>query len=75
MPCPGNEKGFYAALALTPARVENIPNVSSTSEVATSPPQKSPVTAITTPLKISTLPGCKPQLHKKTGNSLPCPVD
>jgi hypothetical protein len=75
MPCPGTEKSFYAALALTPARVESTPNVSSIPQAVISPPQKSSAIATTTPPKISPLPDCKPQIHKKTGSSLPCPVD
>jgi len=75
MPCPGTEKAFYAALGFAPLSEKSFPNVSSAAEVTKSPTQKPPVTETTTPPKISPLSDCKPQIHKKTGSSLPCPVD
>ncbi len=65
MPCPGTEKGFYASLGLTASKLENVPNRSAETVLTTSAPQA--------PVKPSL--ECKPQLHKKTGTALPCPVD
>ena len=80
MPCPGTEKGFYTSVGLAPAKTEfkqNLPEDSKAPVVGTQnmavpviPAAIPPVTA-----QNQSLPGCKPQLHKKTGTVLPCPTD
>ena len=65
MPCPGTEKGFYASLGLTANKVENVPNKFAETVSTTS----------STHALVKPPSECKPQLHKKTGAALPCPVD
>jgi len=82
MPCPGSDKAFYASVGLAPtksnAAISNTsssatqsPDVASTSTVAPKAPSNS--TATTTPAFSAPI-DCKPQIHKKTGGTLPCPA-
>jgi hypothetical protein len=82
MPCPGTDKSFYREVGLAPAKstpadtnqattapvtistsssAQGTPNITSSS--TTSPAKTAPVQA-----------DCKPQIHKKTGGTLPCPA-
>ena len=71
MPCPGSDKAFYREVGLAPAKAT--PVVSSSAAAAT---------AITTQgiapseprAMIPAQNDCKPQIHKKTGGTLPCPA-
>jgi hypothetical protein len=81
LPCPGSDKAFYREAGLAPEKSTVTANIQTTS---------SPVTAVVTPsmqaltnatssaaapVKIaSPKSDCKPQIHKKTGGTLPCPA-
>ena len=80
MPCPGSDKAFYREVGLAPAKLA--PAVSN--PVASSPTTE---TSVQTPLnnaqasapmvRPQSTPAqveCKPQIHKKTGGTLPCPA-
>lgn len=72
MPCPGSEKSFYREAGLAPAKPTS-------ATVSTAPPSQSPsgLTAPASPAPRKSLPAqfdCKPQIHKKTGGTLPCPA-
>ena len=83
MPCPGSDKAFYREVGLAPAKPA--PTVSN--PIASSPTAATTATSVQAPLNnIQTsapagLPqttpaqvACKPQIHKKTGGTLPCPA-
>lgn len=71
MPCPGSDQAFYKEVGLVSAKV--IP-------VAKSVDTGVPASSIKVPnasesgVKMPTQADCKPQIHKKTGGSLPCPT-
>lgn len=80
MPCPGSDKAFYREVGLAPAKpapevsnpIASSPTAATTvqaplNNVQTSAPSGLPQT---TPAKVE----CKPQIHKKTGGTLPCPA-
>jgi hypothetical protein len=77
MPCPAAENGLYTSLGLMPSKVQSSSNTSAISTglaINPSVPQaltKQAVLNSTT----RTSAECKPQLHRKTGSVLPCPVD
>ena len=80
MPCPGTEKGFYASVGLAPAKTEIKPNPPEDSKALVVGTQNltgpvNPAAISSAPAQNPSLPGCKPQLHKKTGTVLPCPTD
>ena len=78
MPCPGSDKAFYREVGLAPA-VSN-PVASSPTTATTSTSVQTPLNNVqssapaglpqTTPAQVE----CKPQIHKKTGGTLPCPA-
>ena len=71
MPCPGSDKAFYREAGLIPAKDASIANSPITSTPATTNPGKlTPEPRATTPAQND----CKPQIHKKTGGTLPCPA-
>lgn len=83
MPCPGSDKAFYASVGLAPTKSNagtsntsppsaQSPDVASTSKQA-DPKAPSNSSAATTPAS-SVSTDCKPQIHKKTGGTLPCPA-
>ena len=83
MPCPGSDKAFYKEVGLTPAKTSpteiNSPRTSSAeiTPAKTSPAEITP--AVAAPLSPTPTPNplpveCKPQIHKKTGGTLPCPA-
>ena len=82
MPCPGSEKAFYREVGLAPAKptpaVSNPAVAASATAISQSTAQSStgtPATPTTTPIKTIQAPvECKPQIHKKTGGTLPCPA-
>ena len=83
MPCPGSDKAFYREVGLAPAKpVPASSNLSVNAPVAVgvaSQVQGSSSTS-TKPAaggsaKAITVQGdCKPQIHKKTGVTMPCPA-
>ena len=82
MPCPGSDKAFYREVGLAPAKPTPTTNsstpstaatVGATSLTQTSSNGTNPAVggaAKTTPTQVD----CKPQIHKKTGGTLPCPA-
>ncbi len=77
MPCPGTDKAFYREVGLAPAKI-NVAAVNATSITSSSSGEKAPASTSTPPVKApkasSTPSDCKPQIHKKTGGTLPCPA-
>lgn len=82
MPCPGSDKAFYRELGLVPAKP-----VSAVNGPAATPPtivgsksseqisSNTPISSMVSPNQAApTQFDCKPQIHKKTGGTLPCPV-
>lgn len=83
MPCPGSDKAFYREVGLAPPKLTSStansqtasapltmgasPTTQSLSSVATS-------SAASSEKSKSTPADCKPQIHKKTGGTLPCPA-
>lgn len=82
MPCPGSEKAFYKELGLTPVKqtfAANSPPASSPAAVGESTQAQASLNSTTSAAKglPSATPSqsdCKPQIHKKTGGTLPCPT-
>ena len=71
MPCPGSDKAFYRELGLAPAKAAPVGN----SPAATATATNAQGIAATDPgVKSPTQNDCKPQIHKKTGGTLPCPA-
>ena len=71
MPCPGSDKAFYREVGLAPAKVAPVAN----SAVTNTPVANAQ--GIPTSEPKATIPAqndCKPQIHKKTGGTLPCPA-
>lgn len=70
MPCPGSDKAFYKEVGLAPAKPTPVVSTSAsaapttTQGIAQSEPRA----------MIPTQNDCKPQIHKKTGGTLPCPA-
>lgn len=73
MPCPGSDKAFYREVGLAPPKP--VPEVN----LQASSAQKI-LSGLSTTQMSSNLPSppaqleCKPQIHKKTGGTLPCPT-
>ena len=82
MPCPGSDRAFYREVGLAPAKpapvVSNPPAAVPTIVGSKSSDQISANGAVgvvgssskTVPMQMD----CKPQIHKKTGVTLPCPA-
>ncbi|MBU3626319.1 hypothetical protein ICN48_08735 [Polynucleobacter sp. JS-Safj-400b-B2] len=81
MPCPGSDKAFYREVGLAPAKPTPTINTSSAAPVAVG------ATSVVTSTSNTAIPAatsaakstpsqadCKPQIHKKTGGTLPCPA-
>jgi len=83
MPCPGSDKAFYREVGLAPAKpapVATNPATSSPTAVANAVTSSqaslnaaTPVLAAPTQVAPAQV-DCKPQIHKKTGGTLPCPA-
>jgi len=82
MPCPGSDKAFYREVGLVPPKqitTANNPTSPAPAIAGTSPSTQSPTSAVT-PAAVSSVKAvpaqtdCKPQIHKKTGGTLPCPA-
>lgn len=83
LPCPGSDKAFYREAGLAPAKPTTDANSlpKTTSGIVAAPSLTQGTSSIeTTPVAVSsekTMPAqvdCKPQIHKKTGGTLPCPA-
>ncbi|WP_281741494.1 hypothetical protein [Polynucleobacter yangtzensis] len=70
MPCPGSDKAFYREVGLAPAKAT--PVASSSATVA--PTTNQGIAPSEPRAIIPTQNDCKPQIHKKTGGTLPCPA-
>ena len=70
MPCPGSDKAFYREAGLAPAKTPPVVNSPTVKAAPTSAVAGSAIA----PTSISAPTDCKPQIHKKTGGTLPCPV-
>ncbi|WP_068322942.1 hypothetical protein [Polynucleobacter yangtzensis] len=71
MPCPGSDKAFYRDVGLAPAKAVPVAN----SSVTTAPAAATQGIAASEPrTMIPAQYDCKPQIHKKTGGTLPCPA-
>ncbi|QWE03655.1 hypothetical protein [Polynucleobacter sp. JS-JIR-II-50] len=80
MPCPGSDRAFYREVGLAPAKpapaVSNPIASSPTAATSVQAPLNNAQTSApvistqTTPIQVE----CKPQIHKKTGGTLPCPA-
>ena len=72
MPCPGSDKSFYREVGLAPAKPAPV-----TASAAPSSPSPSDLNtpASANPIKAPPVQAdCKPQIHKKTGGTMPCPA-
>jgi len=76
MPCPGSDKSFYREVGLAPAKAT--PSAPTSVTAGTTPTNQKPVNGAgpiansltkSNPVQVD----CKPQVHKKTGGTLPCP--
>lgn len=80
MPCPGSDKSFYREVGLVPAKTGPVANdlapSTTTAVSATSATKPAPSTQLpaNTTKAITSQGDCKPQIHKKTGGTLPCPA-
>ena len=75
MPCPGSDKSFYREVGLAPPKPA--PAVASTASPSQSPSPSGLASQAASANPSNTLPvqtDCKPQIHKKTGGTMPCPA-
>ena len=84
MPCPGSDKAFYREVGLASAKPTTVANSSTSAtpipantssstqaaSIITTSSVSNASKAAPTPAQID----CKPQIHKKTGGTLPCPA-
>lgn len=68
MPCPGSDKAFYKSVGIETSKPQVVLSANPETITETSKPAQS-----TSSKSISSSSDCKPSLHKKTGNALPCP--
>ena len=81
MPCPGSDKAFYREVGLAPAKPSTTNSQASSAPVTMgASPSAQGSTSVTTSSAVSSAKSqpiptdCKPQIHKKTGGTLPCPA-
>jgi len=81
LPCPGSDKVFYKEAGLAPEKSVASTNMQITSApvtaVASPSMQASSSTTSSAAAPVKIVPpqsDCKPQIHKKTGGTLPCPA-
>lgn len=75
MPCPGSDKAFYRSVGLETPKPQTASSVAPAAEM-NSKPVSEPTAPTVKQSQVSTPTAssdCKPSLHKKTGNILPCP--
>lgn len=68
MPCPGSDRAFYREAGLAPAKPIVNANITS------SPAALAVAGAANTSSGLPAQTECKPQIHKKSGGTLPCPA-
>lgn len=84
MPCPGSDKAFYREVGLAhpksaptinspPASAPNPLDTTVAVQTSSNPSTSSPVVVNSTQ-NPTVFVECKPQIHKKTGGTLPCPA-
>jgi len=82
MPCPGSDKAFYREVGLAPAKPTPIANSPTPSTAAIGDASSATQTSMNSAAPVvggatkaaPTQVDCKPQIHKKTGGTLPCPA-
>jgi hypothetical protein len=82
MPCPGSDKAFYREVGLAPAKPAPVISSSAAaipaivgSKSSDQVSANSTAGVLVGPAKLlPTQADCKPQIHKKTGVTLPCPA-
>ena len=75
MPCPGSDKAFYRELGLAPAKpASTVSNSVTPSPASAAPSNAMAPSPISPPSSTAVQAECKPQIHKKTGGTLPCPA-
>jgi hypothetical protein len=81
MPCPGSDKAFYREVGLAPAKPPTTNSQATTAPVtmgaSTSTQGSTSVVTSSAASSAKSTPtptDCKPQIHKKTGGTLPCPA-
>ncbi len=82
MPCPGSDKAFYREVGLAPAKPASVANSPAVTIPTIVGPKSSDQISVSAPTptlgspnkSLSLQVDCKPQIHKKTGISLPCPA-
>ena len=72
MPCPGSDKSFYREVGLAPAKPAPAPVT--TTPASPLPSNPSTPAAASSSKNVPTQVDCKPQIHKKTGGTMPCPA-
>lgn len=75
MPCPGSDKAFYRSVGLETPKTQTASSVAPAAEMNSNPVSE-PTSPTVKQSQVSTSTvssDCKPSLHKKTGNILPCP--
>uniref|UniRef100_B1XUN4 Lipoprotein n=1 Tax=Polynucleobacter necessarius subsp. necessarius (strain STIR1) TaxID=452638 RepID=B1XUN4_POLNS len=70
MPCPRSDKAFYREAGLAPAKA---PPAANDSAIKSSSISATAGTA-SAPMMIAVPTDRKPQIHKKTGGTMPCPA-
>lgn len=82
MPCPGSDKSFYREVGLAPAKPASAVNSPAVAIPTIVGPKTSDQISASTPTPPLGNPNktapvqvdCRPQIHKKTGVSMPCPA-
>ena len=70
MPCPGSDKAFYREVGLAPAKTAPVTNGATVNSAVISEAVGAKAAPKMTPAQAD----CKPQIHKKTGGTMPCPI-
>jgi hypothetical protein len=84
LPCPGSDKAFYREVGLAPAKPATVANsttsatpIPANTSSSTQAASSATTSSVTSTSKATPTPAqtdCKPQIHKKTGGTLPCPA-
>ncbi len=80
LPCPGSDKTFYKEAGLAPAKPTASVSPSLAPAVGSASSSAQGSSSLTNTLNVGsvktppTQADCKPQIHKKTGGTLPCPA-
>jgi hypothetical protein len=80
MPCPGSDKSFYREVGLAPAKSAPVVSAPINSSPTAATSMQAPLNNISTSVPVGSTQTtrsqveCKPQIHKKTGGTMPCPA-